>query len=449
MEYFGQGVFVEYEPTISDYPLKESLGYTRLAVAAYQAPDSLGAVRESVKEKCSAWMCDTLKDTLAGGLGGITPPFELLDWIDDAPTSTQAFFAQTTDQRTVVLSVRGSQDAKDWELNFDLPLEPFEPFAGGTASVMCGAPLPCVQAGLLPSMRPLYEKLDKYIIPAFNKGGPTRKIIITGHSRGGAIAAVAFAYVLAKVSVLPMDSLAQSLHTMLFTLGQPRAGNGAFRSAVEARMETLIATGHQVKVWRVVNDKDIVPCVPYMWLGFRHFGEVALIAPQKDGSEALVFGAPLEYKHDAISPTDNAADGVATRSLVPLGFDVTQLLGDHMNTEYADGAQRMFTKYLDPPGRLGCTCLQVLEARPAPPTEPVDVEAPPGALGVVFRPGPDGYAVVKELREGSPLVGLVDIGAVVLAVDGEDTSKHSHQEIVDHLKSKIDSTRTLTVRPSA
>ena len=71
--------------------------------------------------------------------------------------------------------------------------------------------------------------------------------------------------------------------------------------------------------------------------------------------------------------------------------------------------------------------------------------APPGPLGIVFVMGDDGYAVVKMVKAGSPLLGVVLVGDNVTAVDGEDTSKHTHHELVDHLKSKVDTTRELTV----
>ena len=67
----------------------------------------------------------------------------------------------------------------------------------------------------------------------------------------------------------------------------------------------------------------------------------------------------------------------------------------------------------------------------APPAPGQVVEAPPGKLGVIFGTDPTtGYATVKLVRETSPLKGKIEVNDIVIAVDGEDTSKHTHEEIV-------------------
>jgi hypothetical protein len=70
------------------------------------------------------------------------------------------------------------------------------------------------------------------------------------------------------------------------------------------------------------------------------------------------------------------------------------------------------------------------EAAP-PPVPGKVVEAPPGKLGVIFGKDPaTGYATVKLVRDTSPLMGKIEMNDIVIAIDGEDTSTHTHEEIV-------------------
>ena len=67
----------------------------------------------------------------------------------------------------------------------------------------------------------------------------------------------------------------------------------------------------------------------------------------------------------------------------------------------------------------------------APPVPGKVVEAPPGKLGVVFGTDPaTGYATITLVRETSPLKGKVEVNDIVIAIDGEDTSTHTNEEIV-------------------
>ena len=59
--------------------------------------------------------------------------------------------------------------------------------------------------------------------------------------------------------------------------------------------------------------------------------------------------------------------------------------------------------------------------------EELTIEAPPGPMGVFFRPGADGHAIVSELlRASSSVFGNLAVGDVVLSVDGEDTRQNTH-----------------------
>ena len=73
--------------------------------------------------------------------------------------------------------------------------------------------------------------------------------------------------------------------------------------------------------------------------------------------------------------------------------------------------------------------------------------APPGKLALVFHMHTDGHAIVTNIRPESPLAGRITVGDIVLAVDGEDTSLHTEQEICDHILEKQNTERVLTIIP--
>ena len=75
------------------------------------------------------------------------------------------------------------------------------------------------------------------------------------------------------------------------------------------------------------------------------------------------------------------------------------------------------------------------------------VTAPPGKMGVTFATDEaTGCAVVTAVRDESSMRGLIAPGDLVLEVDGEDTSKHTHEQLVAHLQGSQGSDRKLTIK---
>lgn len=71
-------------------------------------------------------------------------------------------------------------------------------------------------------------------------------IILTGHSYGGAIATL-FSY----------DLTLRNISSVLITFGKPRTGNSYFSSNIKNH-------------YRITHKEDIVPHLPYEWMGFQH-----------------------------------------------------------------------------------------------------------------------------------------------------------------------------------
>jgi triacylglycerol lipase len=81
----------------------------------------------------------------------------------------------------------------------------------------------------------------------------TRTLWFTGHSLGGAMAAICAGR--CKLSYIRSNPRA------LYTFGSPRIGNGRYVNYVE------------IESYRWVNNNDIVTRVPPAWLGYRHKGQ--------------------------------------------------------------------------------------------------------------------------------------------------------------------------------
>src|SRR5262249_38418009 len=102
-----------------------------------------------------------------------------------------------------------------------------------------------------------YEAL-KAVWPALSpklQGAGNRAVWITGHSLGGALAQLCAAQTQFVLQV-PVQGV--------YTFGQPRVGDEDFARTIHGRLGS--------QIFRVINDRDLVPRVPLFAMGFRHYG---------------------------------------------------------------------------------------------------------------------------------------------------------------------------------
>ena len=83
---------------------------------------------------------------------------------------------------------------------------------------------------------------------------PSPALWITGHSLGGALATIAAALLAERGK--PVQGV--------YTFGSPRVGDSAFASLLESRLS---------RIYRIVNNNDIVTRVPPRSFGYDHVGE--------------------------------------------------------------------------------------------------------------------------------------------------------------------------------
>jgi len=204
---------------------------------------------------------------------------------DGAFNDTQGFIAHN--ERDVVLSYRGTVSATDALTDILAGHVPFRPLGDkdrGSASIFssCFATTPAGADDLGRAHRGFYDAfmsslpdIEQVLIPLFS-GPEPRRLILAGHSLGGAIATGALAYLLKRLD------LAASQHRLLFvTIGQPRFGDERFRAWVDAEIQSLRALG-RCDAARFVHDNDGVPMVPPERFGYRHVGELHVLTEMGD-----------------------------------------------------------------------------------------------------------------------------------------------------------------------
>ncbi|KAK6984874.1 Alpha/Beta hydrolase protein [Favolaschia claudopus] len=161
------------------------------------------------------------------------------------PLGTQGFIARDDARMEIVVAFRGTADLKDVLTDVEFDLRPFE-----SPGIMEGS---LVHHGFLDAYSNVAQDVVRYVKQQL-VAHPGYRVILTGHSLGGAIAAIA------------APSLKPVLGTVtlkLYTFGQPRVGNVNFARSVE----TILG---QENIFRAVHTMDGVPTMVPTIFGYAH-----------------------------------------------------------------------------------------------------------------------------------------------------------------------------------
>lgn len=153
---------------------------------------------------------------------------------------TQGFIAIA--DRVALIAFRGTESLGDWIGNLQVIPE--------------RRPFGLVHSGFMAA----YRLVDADVRVALSQNIGNRKLWLTGHSLGGALATIAAAELHGAANVA-------GIHTY----GQPRLG--------DAMMRTFYNANYQDRLWRFVNDRDLVTRVPP---GYEHAGR--LVHFDEDGN---------------------------------------------------------------------------------------------------------------------------------------------------------------------
>ncbi|MEO0768074.1 MAG: lipase family protein [Cyanobacteria bacterium J06649_4] len=184
---------------------------------------------------------------------------------------TQAFIFRT--EQFMVLAFRGSQEPKDWLTNVTTQLRNFTIRKDGVSTLSSYKGR--VHTGFFLAWaiieKSVLTQIERWRKECSDAGKTLPPLYITGHSLGGALATMATA------------ALSDNGITVagVYTYGQPRVGDRTFVN----QLNTLT----QGKVFRFINNNDIVPHVPppfSIWNPTRLYGHVGM-AKYFDGSGSI------------------------------------------------------------------------------------------------------------------------------------------------------------------
>jgi len=202
----------DFNSTITGYDLKNAL---RMAEMAYLAYKPLLYIKKFMIGK---WR------------------FEKFKFFDSK--ETQAFMVANGE--IIILAFRGTDSIEDWMTDVDAKL--------------IKGPFGKVHRGFLEALDCVWSDIKKTMLEFQINSQP---FWITGHSLGGALAALSAARFIEEESKRAKG---------IYTFGQPRVGNVTFAENFDAILKR--------RTFRFVNNEDIVTRVPPQQAGYSHIGTV-------------------------------------------------------------------------------------------------------------------------------------------------------------------------------
>ena len=187
---------------------------------------------------------------------GFKEDFQFIDTSHlDPMTDTQGFVAQSPDVLLVVF--RGTEPRHIADVTSDADAIRF--------AVWDKSNLGEVHGGFFRAFFAAWGKLfgGRKVFPDMLRNAAPRKIWITGHSLGGALAQICAAQTALR-DAIPVHAV--------YTFGQPRVGDEQFAGALHAALGA--------RTYRLVNNQDIVPRVPFFTMRYRHFGQELFFSPK-------------------------------------------------------------------------------------------------------------------------------------------------------------------------
>lgn len=180
---------------------------------------------------------------------GLTAAGFVVEFIEQG--HTQCFVAHN--EEFILVAFRGSQidktrdSALDWAADFKFPLVPER--LGGR-----------VHHGFKDALDSIWDSVKCYVVRNRAQDGIERKVWITGHSLGAALATLAADRAIANAGLVVQG---------LYTFGSPRVGDDDFKTA-------FCSAGINQRTFRFVNNRDIIARLPPRGL-YTHVGALKYI----------------------------------------------------------------------------------------------------------------------------------------------------------------------------
>lgn len=174
-----------------------------------------------------------------------------------------------------------------------------------------------IHQGFGEALGPIFDEVKEHLVAAQSAG---RAIFITGHSLGGALAALA-----------ALRTTSEITPTAIYTFGMPRVGGTKF---VEEYNKTLGAI-----TYRLVRGRDVVASVPMSGLGFRHVGHFLWCRKEKFDAADLVTSIDSDLPSFSYNAFNSLKDGL------------TKLFSWNLFTATGPGPIGELLQFLPPPVR--------------------------------------------------------------------------------------------------
>lgn len=174
-------------------------------------------------------------------------------WRHTSPVSV-GYIGHNHALRVIIVAFRGTADTDDWVQDSEFSFDRWPPHI----------PNSMVHHGFLEAYNSVADSVKRIVFHMISLY-PNYKLVFTGHSLGGAET------VLSAIDVLHLQPELKS-RTFIYTYGMPRIGNDAWADAVDKM---------GLHIYRVVYENDLVPHIPFQWLGYKHFGEEVWIHNNK------------------------------------------------------------------------------------------------------------------------------------------------------------------------
>lgn len=201
---------------------------------------------------------------------------------------THGFIAHN--DQDIVISYRGTTGIVEWLTDLAASPIPFQPNLDSekhTVGCLLGRhPQPQAHQGFYDAFLASVCDINQKLMPQLRDVSRPKRLMIVGHSIGGAIAMGALGY------LLQTYDFASSPHRILFvSTGQPRFGDEIFANSLDKQLASLKRSGKCCAV-RLVNDCDAVPTVPSTAGGYRHAAKLCLLTSEGD----LLVGPEIEER---------------------------------------------------------------------------------------------------------------------------------------------------------
>ena len=215
----------------------------------------------------------------AGDISFMALPNASSQLIQNDQTDTQLAILEDPSELETVIVFRGSQNNRDWETNFQITTQEqnwtqqkekaFRAEMKEVADAVTdngnliypkeyGEPSRPVKmhTGFIKAYLSVRDQIHTHV-----QESKTTQYRITGHSLGGAIAALC--------AVDLQYNFGQKIAIEVYTFGAPRVGNDAFCESYNQRVPDT---------WRVVHGWDTVTGLPAPWQGYRHVEKIVKLA---------------------------------------------------------------------------------------------------------------------------------------------------------------------------